>query len=328
MLTPASRVFHGAALKLRRIPFWLAATVLIVVTFVGIGGWYYYTTSNRILWTMVHVSGDRYSGDAHLLEFPDGHVVLIDTGFDHFTRGALIPYLDDRGIDHIDQLIITHAHRNHYGGVVSLIDHLKHIGEIYFNLPPKSQCDKETWSTGCDYQHVLQTRQAIEKAGVPIHDLATDDVLYNNDKQDIILEVVHVHDGVSKPIGRTDINDTSAVLRLVYGRTKVLFAGDLNRKGGDYLVDQNFVLKSDILTAPHHGVESAASNRFLNAADPQVLMVSNSAGEWQGARGARMRRFAADHHIPAYVTGLNGNVVVTLKRDGFTVDPQHQAGGD
>lgn len=310
-------------MTLPKIPLWVASTLLLLVVFLGVGGLYYYFKYTRITWTMVHVSGDRYSGDAHLLELPDGHIILIDTGFDNFTRHDLIPYLDERGVDHIDQLIITHAHRNHYGGVESLIRHLKKIGRIYFNLPPKSQCDKETWSTGCDYEHVLATRRAIEDAGIPLANLTTDELLYHNPDQDIILEVVHVHDGVSPPIGPTDINDTSAVLRLVYGDTTALFAADLNETVGEYLVDENFFLKSDIMTAPHHGVESAASNEFLSAVDPEVMMVSNSAREWQGERADRMRRFAADHHIPVYVTGLNGNVVVTLTRDGYSVDPDH-----
>lgn len=312
-------------MTLPKIPLWAAATALLLVALSGAAWLYYQREHARITWTMVHVSGDRYSGDAHLLEFPDGHIVLIDTGFDKFTRRDLIPYLDEHGIDHIDQIILSHAHRNHYGGILSLIGHLARTGSVYFNVPPESPCAKETFTMGCDYQHVLKTRQAIEYAGVPLKNIATDDVIYQDPARDIILEALYVHDGESRPIGNTDINDTSAVLRLVYGETTVLFTADLNQQVGEYLVKNDFPLKSGIMTAPHHGVDGAASNEFDARVDPAVMMVSNSAWHWQGERGARMRRFVADHDIPVYVTGINGNVVVTLTRTGYSIEPERRS---
>ena len=307
-------------MNLRNIPLWQIATALLVVAFLVTGGWYYYRISNRIVWSMIHVSGDIYSGDAHVLEFPTGHIVLIDTGFERFTNRNLIPYLDQRGIDHIDELIVTHAHRNHYGGIKSLLRHLKYIDTIYFNVPPRKPCDKENWSTGCNYGHVLQTHKLIEESGTELRDLKTDQLLYNNDEQDTFLEVVFVHDGESEPVGKTDINDTSALLRLVYGSTTVLFTGDVNRKVGRHLVEDHYFLESTIVTAPHHGVEGAASNEFLDKVNAKVLMVSNSARHWQGTRGDRIRQFAQDHGMQTYVTGLHGNVIVTLTRDGFEVN--------
>lgn len=311
-------------MSLSRFPVWQVITAVVLLAFAAIAGWYYYRISNRIVWTMIHVSGNRYSGDAHLLEFPNGHVVLVDTGFDRFTRSHLIPYLDNRGVRRIDQLIITHAHRNHYGGIHSLMQHLDGIGEIYFNMPPKVPCDKETWSTGCNYRHVLHTRALIEDSGIPIQTLATDDLLYHNQDHDITLETVYVHDGESEPVGLTSINDTSAVLRLVYGETTALFTGDINRKVGKHLLDSNFFLKSDIVTAPHHGVDGAASNRFLRGVDPKVMLVSNSERHWRGKRGDRMRQFANDNGIHTYVTGTHGNVVVILKRDDYYIRTQRE----
>jgi len=266
---------------------------------------------------MVHVSGDVHSGDAHLLQLPNGHVILIDTGFDRYTRSSLIPYLDNRGIKQIDDLIITHAHRNHYGGMISLLQHLKSIKRIYFNLPPEMPCDKENWAMGCDYQHVLKTRKEIEASGLKLRGLRTGQVLYDADG--ITLKVLYVHDGKSRPIGSTDINDTSAILRLVYGNTSVLFAADVNRSVGAYLAKESALPQSTFLTAPHHGVESAAPNEFLRMVKPEVFMVSNSAKQWLGKRGDRMRKFAAENKLRTYVTGLHGNVIVTLRRDGYSI---------
>lgn len=314
-------------MNISRLPLWQKAAVALLTALVIAVGWRYYHVSHRIVWTMVHVSGDRYSGDAHLLELPGGQVILIDTGFDRFTRSHLIPYIEKRGIKRLDQVVITHAHRNHYGGVGSLIKALDGVQEVYFNLPPEVPCNKENWPTGCNYAHAARMRQWIADAGSDLRSLHTDDIVYHDDKRDITLKVVHVHDGTSKPIGNTGINDTSAVMRLDYGGTSVLFSGDINHRVGAYLVDNEPSLKADILTAPHHGVESAASNEFLEAVGPDVLMVSNSAHHWRGERGERMRRYAQDHDIPVYVTGIHGNVVVMLMPGDFTIDTQLDPSG-
>jgi hypothetical protein len=47
----------------------------------------------ELTWTMVNVSGNKHSGDAHLLEFPDGRVVIIDTGYRYYTEHYLVPLL-------------------------------------------------------------------------------------------------------------------------------------------------------------------------------------------------------------------------------------------
>jgi len=267
---------------------------------------------------MVNVSGEIHSGDAHLLELPGKQVILIDTGFDQYTRSNLIPYLQRRGVDHIDDLVITHAHRNHYGGVESLLRHLQgKIKRIYFNVPPQRPCAKEDWPMGCDYQHVLRTRKAIETSGAKLLSLSTGQVIY--DANGITLKVLYVHDGESDPIGRTDINDTSALLRLVYGATSVLFSADVNRKVGAYLVEKRSVPQSTFVTAPHHGVDSSAPDSFLEMAAPTVLMVSNSAKHWFGKRGDRTRTFVKSHNLRAYVSGVDGDVVVTLRPDGYAV---------
>lgn len=273
---------------------------------------------------MVHVSGTENSGDAHLLEFPDGRIILIDTGFDRYTRRDLIPFLDKRGITHIDDLIITHAHRNHYEGIGSLLEHLKGIKRVYFNLPPKSRCDQETWSTGCDYEHVLATRETIKSAGVSLLELRTGQSFYN-EGADIELKVVYVHDGLSPPIGETSINDTSAVTYLRFGKVSVFFSADLDKDVGAYIAKHLALPQADILTAPHHGVESAAPNEFLAKINAKVLMVSVAKKHWLGKRGDRIRLFAEQHKMPVYVTGIHGNVTVRLRRDGYDITTEKAA---
>jgi len=304
--------------------YWYAVSGALLALFLIVGGWYYYQMWNRIVWSMVDVSGDWQSGDAHLLELPTGHVVLIDTGLDEYARSELVPYLESRGVDRIDQLIVTHAHRNQYGGLAALFDHVEAIREVYFNLPGRGLCDAESSVQGCDYRDVEQVRRLIESRGASLGELARDGLLYHNEEHDIILEVVYAHDGDSGPVGRTDINGTSAILRLIYGTTTVLFASEVDDKVSAHLVDAHYFLDSRILAAPNKATGSAAFRTFLDAVDPEVLLVSDSAGQWREGSGEAVRRFAGERGLPTYVSGLHGNVVVSLARDGYAIRSERE----
>lgn len=301
--------------------------MLLVLAFIATGVLYYYRLANRIIWSVVHVNGEHRSGQAHLLEFPgDNHVVLIDTGFDDHARSELIPYLDERGIDHIDQLVVTHAHRDHYGGIDALLEHGKRIDRVYFNLPPQSLCDAARRRDQCDYRHLRLTRDAIRSSGAALRELATDDVLYYNEDHDVFLEVVFVDDGESPPEGSAGIDDTSALLRLVYGSTTVLFTADISHTIGSHLVKEHFFLDSDIMATSRPGPERTATNQFLQSIDPGLIIVSESGNAWRGGYGDRIRTYAEGNGVPAYVTGLHGNITVTLAPDGYSIASERSPG--
>ena len=70
-------------------------------------------------WTMVNVNAGDAQADAHLLKFPDGQVDFIDVG----DPGHRLPtYLKGRGITVIDRIIISHPHKDHYDGLIPLLE--------------------------------------------------------------------------------------------------------------------------------------------------------------------------------------------------------------
>ncbi len=149
-------------------------------------------------------------------------------------------------------------------------------------------------------------------------ELRTGQSLYS-EGTDTELKVAHVHDGISPPIGATSINDTSAVTHLRFGKVSVFFSADLDKDVGAYITKHLALPQADILTAPHHGVESAAPNAFLAKINAKVLMVSVAEKHWLGKRGDRIRLFAEQQKMPVYVTGIHGNVVTRLRRDGYDI---------
>jgi len=271
-------------------------------------------------WTMIDVSPPGVSGDANLLRFADGTRILIDTGFEPQARERVLPLLRRESIDRLDKLIITHAHTNHYGGVPALLDSGIEVGEIVFDPPDAKACAAEApW--GCNPDHIALLRRAAQAHRVPMRSVSAGDVLYRNG--DTVLRVLYAFDGSDTPVGRTSINDTSLIMRLDAGGTRVLLAADLDLKLGAYLAREGKGLRADILKVPHHGLESAAPNAFFDRVGARLALVPGPAPEWRGERGERMRHYFESHGVPVRVNGIDGDITVRLRAGGYDVSVEH-----
>jgi competence protein ComEC len=268
-----------------------------------------------IVYTMINVSGQHLNGDAHLMKFANGQAYVIDTGNEGSCGGGkIISFLKKGRINQIDKLFISHAHRDHYGGLTDLLNSSIAIREIYFNIPDKEACNQERpW--GCDYEHVMNLRRSIEKRGIKLKTMQTGDLYRPNG--DATLKVLFVQNGMHPEMGRTDINDTSALMKLIHGNQSVLFAGDLNWKAGEYVTARVPDLKADILKVPHHGTEGVATNSFFDAVQPRVAMVPSLTAVWISERSRRIREYFYSRNIPVYTSGLDGDVSVSIWKDGY-----------
>ncbi|HVM39484.1 MAG TPA: MBL fold metallo-hydrolase, partial [Acidimicrobiia bacterium] len=206
-----------------------------------------------VRWTMVDVSeGDR-QGDAHLIEFATT-TVLIDTGLEDLARSRLLPVLEQRDVSRIDHLFISHAHRDHYGGLIVLADSGVELGTVYFHKPDPAICKREVpW--GCDAAEIDRYTSALRERGVRFGDAV------NGMAVDVgstaSLTVLYAYDGgPGSPLRNIDVNDTSLIMRLDVGDVSALFTGDLNRKFGTFLASADLELRSRrLLKVPHHGAE-------------------------------------------------------------------------
>jgi competence protein ComEC len=265
---------------------------------------------------MVNVSKGPYTGDAHLLMFPGQHTFLIDTGFDRYARARLIPVIRHRAIDELETVIITHAHKNHYGGLLSLHDAGIRIGKVLLNMPDPGRCEAD-WS--CDYAHVNKLVSGLRQRGIPVEPIKAGQTLYQSPEHKLSMRVLYVYDGVNTPAGKTDINDTSPIIRLEAGHNSALLTGDLNKPIGTWLAQMGKQLRADILKVPHHGVESAAPDSFFERVAARVALVPGSGQMWYSNRGQRLREYFASRNTVTYVNGLHGHITVKFYEDHFRV---------
>lgn len=268
---------------------------------------------------MINVNHAPQQGDAHLIQTDTGQNILIDTGHYWAAEHLMLPYLQAKGIKVLDKVFISHPHKDHYAGLTIMQKNGLRIKEVYFNLPDREVCDAEIpW--GCDYGELLRYRQLLLKNGVKIV-VAKAGMVFKIGSQ-ARLEILYAYDGVNTPVGRTDINDMSLVMKLRNGTQSALFTGDLNHKMGDYLAKEAKDLKADILKLPHHGTEGAPPDAFYEAVSPKIALIPSPALLWCSVRSARMKKWFEERKIPTYVNGFSGHVLVEMHANTFKVVQQ------
>ena len=64
------------------------------------------------------------------------------------------------------------------------------------------------------------------------------------------------------------------MLRLQFGRVSFLLAGDIEAPVEQELVKRGAPLAATVLKSPHHGAKTSSSGPFLEAVDPQIVVIS------------------------------------------------------
>jgi competence protein ComEC len=277
-------------------------------------------------WHAIHVSGQTESGDAHLLRFADGTTTLVDTGYQKYTESALIPYLKALGISKLDNIVVTHAHRNHYGGLSALAEAFS-VGTIFFNPPDPVACLRERKRQRCSQEHVRQTLASLSKLAL-VKPLPTQGLVVAGTSGGSLSVVEQVHNphhilfASNYPDWTTlTVNESSAVLKFMHANTSVLLPGDIGPKVGRYLANQREPdIRASLLAAPHHGINPGPGAEFYASVDPDLVVVSISPQVFRSRRGQALRDIAANQKFPMRFT-YEGNAIVTkITARDFHVD--------
>jgi competence protein ComEC len=252
---------------------------------------------------------DVGQGSSALLELPEGQCMLVDGGgFSNnatFDVGARIvaPFLWRKKIATVDTLVLSHANSDHLNGLLYIARHFN-VKRVWCNHEP---------SESVVYQEFLSI---IEQNG--IHLPGFEKILKTRVVNNVHMAVLHPPiDFLEKKLAgtRRSINDNSLVLKVQYGRKAFLFPGDIMRNAESELVmTKKDLLRSDILIAPHHGSKTSSAANFIEAVDPEVVIVS--AG-WRNRFRFPAREVLAryeKHGSRVFRTDLHG--AVSIATDG------------
>jgi competence protein ComEC len=117
-----------------------------------------------------------------------------------------------------------------------------------------------------------------------------------------------------------DINNYSIVVKVGFGGFSILFPGDIMRAAEkDMVLKMPQSLTADMLVAPHHGSKTSSSPAFLDAVDPEVIVVSS------GKEGHFPSKSVVERYekrgVPIFRTDHNGAVRVIMDGETMTVEP-------
>ena len=267
-------------------------------------------------WHLVNVNATELQGDANLIQTPNS-VIMIDGGYYSEAEKHVIPYVTALGIKAIDHFFVSHPHRDHYEGLIALLDAGITVSNLHIRIPPKHICDREIpW--GCNMKDIRSFLQKAIDHGISIHHPEAG-FLYQVTPNSTI-EILHAQDD-DLPTGTIDVNDLSLIMKWSINDTTVLFTGDLNDKVGTVL-SSDPRMRSDFLKMPHHGATGIAPNEFFDQVDPGYVLVPGPKWIWCGERGAQARDWVEQKQLPVWINGIDGNIKVDFFDDRIVITPE------
>jgi beta-lactamase superfamily II metal-dependent hydrolase len=228
---------------------------------------------------------DVEGGNATLFVSPSGESLLIDSGNAgagaERDAGRIMAAASAAGLTRIDNLITTHWHGDHYGGMAELAARIP-IGTFIDhgpNVQPAPATD--SFLEKAYPQLYAKGRHLVARPGdrIPIAGL---DVLVVTSAGQTIKEALPGAGGpnpycASFKNGDANAEDPMSVGTYVgFGRFRTIHLGDLTKaKEFELMCPNNRIGRVDVLLGLHHGVDSSNSEVSVHALRPRVAIMNN-----------------------------------------------------
>lgn len=226
-------------------------------------------------------------GAAHVLSFPGGGHMLVDSGSAlQGDKGetVILPYLRGMGIHRVDVLALTHPHEDHFGGAKAILESLP-VGEIW--IP--------------DGISPAAFGEAVRKRSGKVRRKSPGD-LYRAGGAEVIVR------GTGMTGTPRDTNERSLVLEIRHGQFSAWLPGDVERGPSAWgSVPGEAKGRTRVLFLPHHGSARAKPGAWIRAAAPHAVVSQNS------------NCFRKGNLLPSVLSFFLENGAVTMRSDGKQV---------
>ncbi len=223
----------------------------------------------------------------------DGKTMLIDGG-NTDDSSLIYAFLKNRGVSHLDYIIATHAHEDHAGGLSGALNYAS-VGKVY--------CPTTSYNSSA-FQNFVNNVQKQGKS-ITIPSVGTQFALGSATCSVLAVNTT------------SDTNNTSIVVRIVYGSTSFLFTGDAEREVEQSMINRGVNLRSTVLKVGHHGSNTSSSYQFLWNVMPQYAVISCGKGNSYGHPHDEVLARLFDADVTLFRTDLQGDITCTS--NGSTV---------
>jgi len=245
---------------------------------------------------------DVGQGSSTFLELPSGKRVLIDGGGSESPRfnvgeDIIARFLWQRGIKHLDGIMITHSDADHYNGIPFLLQRFR----------PKTLWINDFSGHDQDWEKLLQLADRLH---IAVRIPQAGDQLIQGGTARIV--------SLGTPVGAEikETNDSSLILRFDEDGVKnfsCLFVGDIGHTTEARLVNEKFPLQSSLLLSPHHGSSTSNSEAFLKAVNPHTIVVSAGRFRPNNFPTPEVRQRCVALGINMLITADHGAITITDK---------------
>ena len=230
---------------------------------------------------------DVGQGDCSLI-LCDGKAMLIDGG-EASESSKVFAYLKKLGVNHLDYIVATHAHSDHIGGLSGALNY----ASVDTALCPVTSYDSKTFSSFTKY---------LGQHGVSITVPEPGDTFSLGSASVTILGPQRSYE---------DTNDTSIVMKVVYGKTSFLFTGDAERTAEADILDAGYDLSATVLKVGHHGSDTSTSYPFLREIMPEYAVIQVGKGNSYGHPTEDTLSKLRDAYVKVYRNDLQGTIICT-----------------
>lgn len=212
---------------------------------------------------------DVGQGDGIVVHTPSDNHYLIDGGSSSVKsvgKNRIIPYLEYSGVRKLTGVFVSHTDEDHMNGITELLERIS-TGECFVQIEKLVLPD---WKDKSEFEDMIklanESKIAVEYMGmgsqfadgeVKVKCLFPDGKDYSDKK-----------------------NEGSMTLLMRYREFDALFTGDLEGEGEKQVIDK--LMNIDLLKAAHHGSRNSTGNEFLEAANPEIALISSSSTNTYG----------------------------------------------
>ena len=207
-------------------------------------------------------------------------------------------YFKELGIKKFKYIIGTHAHEDHIGGIDNIINNFE-LGHYY--MP-------DVVTTTKTFEDVLDALLIKEKA------FETPNIGDKFKLSDTEFEVLYLGND------KSDLNNTSIVLKLTYKNTSYLFMGDATSTVERILINEGKDLDSDVLKVGHHGSQYSSTAAFLKQVTPSYAVIQvGQDNEYDHPKQITLDKLGKLNSL-TYRTDKHGTIILTSDGDNISFE--------
>ena len=234
------------------------------------------------------------NSDAILIE-NDGKFAMIDTG-NTDDDATVKAYLQKKGVQKLDCLILTHFHADHIGSADTVINDF----DVETTLVPNGDATTQVYK---DYINALSNKGL--QPSVPLE----------GSKFELGSATLTIYNTQG---GSSNENNDSLVVLYENGEDRALFMGDAESE-----VEKKLIIGDvDLLKVGHHGSNTSSTETFINDIQPEYAVILVGQPNQYGHPSKEVLNLFETKGIPVYRTDEQGDIVFVSTGKGLKTESE------